>query len=138
MDPTHQRRFIIAALRAATRRWPPKYNTLNAAKTKKKKNALTGRLAQHYRCNACKNDFPLKQVQVDHIVPAVDPATGFTNWDEYISRLFCDENNLQVLCKACHNIKTQGERSSTLKKVSKQKKASLLSKALSRKKKPTM
>jgi len=28
----------------------------------------------------------------------------------FVERLFCEVDNLQVLCEACHNIKTQAER----------------------------
>ena len=45
--------FVMSVLRAGTRRWPPKYETLNAAKTEKKKNPKSGREAQFYRCNMC-------------------------------------------------------------------------------------
>ena len=133
-----RRAFITNALRAATRKWPPKYETLNAAKTEKKINPRTKRLGQHYLCAACGQDFPSKDVQVDHISPVVDPSRGFENWDVFIARLFCDRDNLQVLCTACHKLKTSEENSqSKLKKQSKPRKAPLNSKARSRKKKPT-
>jgi len=133
-----RRAFITNALRAATRKWPPKYLTLNEAKTEKKKNVRTGRLAQHYLCNVCTGEFPAKEVQVDHIQPVVDPKTGFVNWDTFIDRLFCEKENLQVLCTTCHKLKTSEENlQSKLKKQLKPKKAPLSSKARSRKKKPT-
>lgn len=101
--------FIIAALRNATRRYPPKYETLNEAKTVKKTNEKTGRLAQHYACKKCKEDFPAKEVQVDHKRPVVDPKVGFVDWNTYIERMFCDKKNFQVLCKPCHLKKTKLE-----------------------------
>jgi hypothetical protein len=102
--------FIISGLRAASRRWPPKYETLNEAKTTKKINPKTGRLAQHYMCNACKEEFPAKDVQVDHKKPVVDPKTGFVDWNQYIERMFCPKKNFQVLCRTCHITKTKKER----------------------------
>lgn len=142
MAPTwtegRRRAFITNALRAATRKWPPKYLTLNEAKTEKKKNVRTGRLAQHYLCNVCTGEFPAKEVQVDHIQPVVDPKTGFINWDTFIDRLFCEKENLQVLCTTCHKLKTSEENlQSKLKRQSKPRKAPSNSKARSRKKKPT-
>lgn len=101
--------FIVSVLRAGTRRYPPKFLTLNEAKTEKKKNKATNRIAQHFLCALCETDFPATQVQVDHIKPVVDPAKGFTSWDSYIKRLFCKKENLQVLCKSCHKIKTKKE-----------------------------
>jgi len=55
-------------------------------------------------------------VQVDHIIPVIDPATGFTTWDAFIERLFCDRDNLQVLCTSCHDIKTKEEIKQELRK----------------------
>jgi 5-methylcytosine-specific restriction endonuclease McrA len=102
--------FIISGLRAASRRYPPKFETLNEAKTTKKINAKTGRLAQHYECNACREEFPAKEVQVDHRKPVVDPKKGFIDWNTYIERMFCKKSNFQVLCKSCHKIKTDKEK----------------------------
>jgi 5-methylcytosine-specific restriction endonuclease McrA len=139
-----KRAFIVAVLRNGTRRYPPKYETLNEAKTEKKINKKTGRQAQHYACAVCQKDFPQKEVQVDHKKPAVDPKTGFISWDVYIERLFCGKENLQVLCKPCHDAKTKGEREfakgerqSKLTKPLKPKKVPSSLKAPSRKKKPT-
>ena len=111
LDWTEARKhsFIVSVLRSGTRRWPPKYETLNAAKTTRKINKKTGRLAQHYRCALCEEEFPATGVQVDHKVPVVDPVKGFKNWDTFIKRLFCEATNLQVVCKPCHKAKTKAE-----------------------------
>lgn len=137
--------FIIAVLRQGTRRYPPKYECLNEAKTEKKKNPKTGRIAQHYRCNLCGEDYPATGINVDHRQPVVDPEVGFVSWDEYINRLYCGKDNLQVLCKTCHDKKSAKEkklRSSTKEndkskstKLLKPQKAKSTSKARSVKKK---
>lgn len=101
--------FIISGLRAASRRYPPKYEVLNEAKTTKKINVRTGRMAQHYKCKKCKGEFPATEIQVDHRKPVVDPKIGFVDWNTYIERLFCKKSNLQVLCKVCHKEKTKKE-----------------------------
>jgi 5-methylcytosine-specific restriction endonuclease McrA len=55
--------------------------------------------------------FPAKDVQVDHIHPIIDPSVGFESWDETIDRMFCEKNNLQVLCtNPCHKSKTAAEK----------------------------
>lgn len=105
-----RRSFIISVLRSGTRRFPPKYECLNAAKTEKKKNKKTGRLAQHYKCNSCQKEYVATEIQVDHIEPIVDPKTGFTSWDSFIERLFCPIDNLQCLCLGCHKKKTLKEK----------------------------
>lgn len=113
------RSFITSTLRAGSRRWPPKYECLNAAKTEKKVNEASGRIAQHYKCSSCKNEFTSKNVQVDHIKPVIDPKKGFISWDEYIDRMFCETKNLQVLCTECHKVKTQKEKEISKKYASK-------------------
>jgi 5-methylcytosine-specific restriction endonuclease McrA len=102
--------FIKSALRSASQRWPPRYDAVNNACTGQKINPKSGRLAKHYECNECHNDFPAKDVQVDHIHPIIDPAVGFQTWDILIANLFCEKENLQLLCKPCHQIKTNAEK----------------------------
>ena len=97
--------FVTSILRSGSRRWGPKYSTLNDAKTEKKINPKSGRLAQHFKCNVCQGEFTAKDVQVDHITPI-----GYDkSWDEFIDGLFCERENLQVLCTDCHKQKTKLE-----------------------------
>lgn len=81
---------------------------MEAAKTQKKINPKTGREAQFYKCACCTEEFTLKEIEVDHIEPVI-PETGFNTWDEFIERLFCPAENLQVLCKTCHKKKSKEE-----------------------------
>ena len=113
------RSFVTSTLRAGSRKWPPKYETLNAAKTEKKINKATGRLAQHYLCAMCEQEYTQKDVQVDHIKPVIDPKKGFISWDTYIDRMFCEGKNLQVLCKVCHAEKTKLEKEISKKHANK-------------------
>ena len=108
--PGRKKSFITSLIRAGFRRWPEKYAALAAAKSGKKVNKSTGRVAEHYKCASCNQHFPAKDVQVDHIDPVVDPSKGFINWDTFIERLLCAVDNLQVLCKGCHLKKTATER----------------------------
>jgi 5-methylcytosine-specific restriction endonuclease McrA len=110
------RSFITSALRAASRRWPPKYKALKEALTGRKVNAKTGKMAMHYKCVACEDIFIAADVQVDHISPVVDPKKGFVSWDVYITRMFCEIDGMQVMCKPCHNIKTTEEKKLRTKK----------------------
>ena len=99
--------FVRSALRAAFRKWPPKFLVLKKAATEKRINPASGRIAMHYACSTCGKDYPQKQVQVDHIKPVV--PKNFTNWDDFIARLYCEAKGLQVLCKPCHQIKSKQE-----------------------------
>ncbi len=110
------RSFVTSALRAASRRWPPKYQALKAAFVGKKVNAKTGKMAMHYKCAECKKHFVAVDVQVDHIDPVVDPKKGFISWDVFIERMFVEIDKLQVLCKPCHKIKTDEEKQQRKKK----------------------
>lgn len=62
----------------------------------------------HYECAKCKGHFPAKQVEVNHKEPIV-PVTGFDSWDGVISRMFCEKDKLEVLCKPCHKLITKEE-----------------------------
>lgn len=102
--------WLISGLRRMTMRYPPRNEALRAAKTEKKINEKTGRIAQHYRCAGCKEEFPAKGVCVDHIQPVIDPNGSFVDWNTYIERMFCPVENLQILCSACHDIKSSNEK----------------------------
>lgn len=112
-----KRSFITSALRGAFRRYPAKFEALALAGVGSKPNKKTGRWAKHYRCAACGGEFIGTDVNVDHVVPVVDVEQGFISWDVFIDRLFCDTQNLQVLCEPCHNLKSAEERSARCKKT---------------------
>lgn len=90
--------YIVSALRKIAAWWPPKSEALKKSK----------RGPDAFLCAHCGMDFSRRFVQVDHITPVVRVA-GETTWDDYIDRLFCPLDNLQVLCKPCHQIKTISE-----------------------------
>ena len=48
-------------------------------------------------------------IAVDHRTPVVDPLTGWTNWDDYVERMFCEESGFDILCHDHHDEKTKGE-----------------------------
>lgn len=104
------RSFIKGNLRQATRKWQPIQQC--------KKLAHRGR--GQYECACCHEIVPpttfdeekkkrVKNIAVDHIKPIVDTATGFTSWDDVIEGMFCELDNLQLLCKKCHDIKCAEE-----------------------------
>jgi 5-methylcytosine-specific restriction endonuclease McrA len=102
--------FIKSILRSGSRRWEPKYTTLNKACVGQKINIKTGRLAKHYKCAGCQQDFPAKEIQIDHIRAIIDPNIGFISWDSVVENMFCEADNLQALCLACHKIKSNAEK----------------------------
>lgn len=105
-----RRTFIVSALRAMFRKWPVKYDVLNAAYIGQRLNPKTNREGKHYVCKHCSGEFPAKEVQVDHINPVIDPKVGWVSWDIFIDRLLCEKEGLQVLCEECHDKKSALER----------------------------
>ena len=76
------------------------------------KTARGPRGGKQYICAKCKKWFPNKDVQVDHIDPVIkhNETIQDLDYNTVVMRIFCDEDNLQVLCKPCHKIKTTLER----------------------------
>jgi hypothetical protein len=72
--------------------------------------------AVQYQCGACSQWTKSTAVSVDHITPVIAVETGFNDWNDFVSRLFCGPENLQVICDPCHNAKTQTERIARLTK----------------------
>ena len=108
--------WLISGLRRMTMRYPPRNEALRAAKTEKKINEKTGRMAQHYRCAGCLQEFPLSKMRADHIEPVVCPHKGFVDWNTYIERMFCVKENLQAICIGCHKMKSDEEKEKRKKK----------------------
>lgn len=102
--------FVKSALRAASRRWPPKYDALKKACVGRKHDVVTGKQSYRYTCNACANIFKAAEVSVDHVFPVIDTEQGFVSWDEVVRRMFCEVDGLQILCHDCHSGKTKDER----------------------------
>ncbi len=104
--------FVKSQLRGGTSRWGPKQLA------KKLANIRRG----WYMCAECAQEIPttleerdsrgnrMRNIFVDHIIPVICPHVGFTSWDDYIERLYCEVENLQVLCRLCHNEKSKEER----------------------------
>ena len=101
---------IKSLLRRGSRFWKPSTVCKALARRPRQENPETGRLCWFSECAKCGEGFPEKLTQVDHISPVVDPTIGFNGWDDFIERLFCEVDNLQVLCKPCHQIKTNEEK----------------------------
>ena len=99
--------FIRSALRQKSRWWKPITQTKMAARRVYK--GINKRQRFEYQCAECLNYFPDKKVNVDHKIPAgtlrcADDLPGF------VERLFCEADNLQVLCSNCHDFKTKNEK----------------------------
>lgn len=112
--------FVRNQLRAGSRKWAP------IQEVKKEANIDRGQ----YLCAGCGQIVPptVKQgrkrvtnIFVDHIDPIVDPNIGFTSFDDYIDRLYCEKDNLQLLCGECHDKKSLEERATAAERRRKEK-----------------
>ena len=99
--------FIRSALRQKSRWWKPIAFAKNAARRVYK--GTNRRQKFEYQCNHCKKWFPEKEIDVDHIVPAGTLKTA-ADLPGFVERLFCEVDNLQVLCVDCHAVKTEKEK----------------------------
>ena len=99
--------FIRSALRSRQLRWPPR----NSAKMKarRKYEGSNKRQKFEYQCSECKNWFPDKEVEMDHIVE-VGSLKDFQDLPGFVERLFCEESGWRVCCKRCHKQITQEQR----------------------------
>lgn len=99
--------WLRSQLRRISRRWPPVYKALANAKV-----PYTGdnkRKKWWYECADCKQLFDGKNVSVDHIEP-VGTLLKKSDIADFIEKLFCSADKLQVLCDNCHDLKTYMER----------------------------
>jgi len=99
--------FIRSALRQKSRWWKPISEC--KAKAKRTYNGPLKRQKFEYQCNQCKEWYPEKKINVDHICPA-GSLNSAQDLPGFIERLFCEIDNLQVLCEVCHNVKTKAEK----------------------------
>lgn len=99
--------FIRSALRQKSRWWKPITQCKNEARRAYK--GPNKRQKFEYQCAECTNWYPEKKINVDHIQPA-GSLNSSADVAGFIDRLFCEQDNLQVLCETCHNAKTQLEK----------------------------
>jgi 5-methylcytosine-specific restriction endonuclease McrA len=99
--------FIRSALRQKSRWWKP--ITQCKMKARRAYKGPNKRQKFEYQCNECKNWFPDKKVNVDHINPA-GTLRSANDLPGFVERLFCEIDGLQVLCSGCHDIKTKNEK----------------------------
>ena len=97
--------FIRSLLRQGFNRYPPKFQ----AKKSAERTVKNKRHKYEYQCAECSGWFKGNEVQVDHIEPAGSLKT-YRDLPGFVKRLFCEADNLQVMCKTCHKTKTMEER----------------------------
>lgn len=94
--------FVRSAMRRAWMKWPPKFEALKLARRPSQSD--NKRLKWEFQCAHCKQWHQGKDVAVDHIIPW--GSIWNLSIEEAWSRLLVGVNQLQVLCRLCHDAKT--------------------------------
>lgn len=99
--------WVRSGLRKAYIRWPPKNEVVTNAKRNIKK--PNGNQKFEYRCADCTKYHKRTEVEVDHIEEC-GSLRSFDDIGVFASKLFVGVDKLQVLCKKCHQKKTNAAR----------------------------
>lgn len=98
--PRSLRQILLGGLGKAWMFWPPRLEAKKRAKHPTKKG--------WYVCEKCGGE--REKIEIDHVVPCIRPADGFTTWDDYIKSRFVENaSQLQALCHECHRDKSKAE-----------------------------
>lgn len=96
--------FVRSALRSKWLRWIPRSEALKAAKRPYK--GPNKRQQFEYACAICDKCFGAKEVEVDHYPKDAGAILKIEDVGLFCSNLFCETDNLRVVCKPCHSIHT--------------------------------
>jgi 5-methylcytosine-specific restriction endonuclease McrA len=99
--------FIRSTLRQKSRFWKPITECKLQARRLYK--GVNKRQKYEYQCKVCQNWFIEKKINVDHIEPA-GSLNSSKDLPGFVERLFCEVENLQVLCEKCHDKKTKTDK----------------------------
>ena len=101
--------FLIPFLRKASQRWPAKIQARKNAKVIIEDGHFKNgnvRKRVMYKCHQCGVLVDQFNGHIDHLEPVVN-ISGFTNWEDYINRLFCSVDLLAHKCIPCHEAITR-------------------------------
>jgi 5-methylcytosine-specific restriction endonuclease McrA len=102
-----------------SRKFPAHYEKENLVKEEFFVLSKKGKPMRRVRfpCAICGKKVSRSSIRRDHIDPVINPETGFPltqlgedDWNVYIKRLFCSGDNIQLICKPCHDGKTKKEK----------------------------
>lgn len=93
--------FLRSGFRNMSRRWPPIVR--HALRSiRRPYHGPNKRQKWEYPCRMCKRWWKATEVKVDHI----EPAGSLRKWSDvegFLQRLFCEADNLRVVCQKCHH-----------------------------------
>jgi hypothetical protein len=96
--------WIRSALRSKWLKWPPRNAAIAAARrTYKGPNKLQ---KWEVKCSICDGWHKLKEIEVDHYPHDAGSILTFEDIGPFVNRLYCEVDNLRVVCKPCHKAYT--------------------------------
>ena len=99
--------FIRSTLRSKSLRWKPRSNALEKARRPYK--GPNKRQKWEYLCGICKGYFKQDETHVDHFPHPCGSILSVEDIGNFAENLFCNSDNLRVLCVECHAIHTVSE-----------------------------
>lgn len=96
--------WIRSALRSKWLRWPPRAEALKAAQVPY--SGPNTRRKYSYLCAICGKLFAQKDVEVDHFPHDAGSILSVDDIGNFCNNLYCEIDNLRVVCKECHGIHT--------------------------------
>lgn len=103
--------FLRSGLRNMSRRWRPLVMDALVAARRPSQSKKNLRLKWQFQCCRCLKWKSRKNVEVNHRIP-VGSFNCIEQAGEYIARLFCEVDELEVMCKRCHLQETADQRAS--------------------------
>ena len=106
-----ERNLIKGALRRVFSRSELRRQALDAAVVKEYSDPSRKRVTRWGKCANCEKLEPAYLLQIDHKEPLIPINSSLEemSWDQVIDGLWCDERNLEALCKPCHDAKSKVE-----------------------------
>lgn len=106
-----ERNLIKGAIRRVFSRSELRRRALDKAHIKDYHDPSRKRVTRWGRCSTCNKLEPLYLLQIDHKEPIIpiDSTLEQMSWDEVVDNIWCDERNLQAVCKPCHKAKSKIE-----------------------------
>jgi len=95
--------MLRSHLRRKTTSWKPRNEAIKRAS--RRYVGENKRRKIEVQCAKCEGWFARDQIEVDHIIEA-GSLKSFADLPSFVERLFCEVDGFQVLCKNCHNLKT--------------------------------
>lgn len=96
--------FLRSTLRGKFLRYPVRDDALKANRVPYEGD--DSRTRWIYTCELCKQPFKSKEIEVDHFPRSAGSLSKLEDLPKFAENLFCELDNLRILCIECHKIHT--------------------------------